>query len=109
MKKVGILLFISLLLVGCGSGKEEQKEEKKTISTQVYETIESMIEVNSRYYIMEKGITDGRIEFDTLIEEGHITKDMLRDTTDGSICDGYVEVVSGKSKVYLNCNNYKTE
>ncbi|MBR1386542.1 MAG: hypothetical protein IJ568_06900 [Bacilli bacterium] len=107
MKKIVILLLVPLLFVGCGT--KEEKEEKKTINTQIYETIENMIEVNSRYYIMEKGITDGRIEFDTLIEEGHITKDMLRDTADGSMCDGYVEVVGGKSKVYLNCNNYKTK
>ena len=107
MKKIVILLLVPLLFVGCGT--KEEKEEKKTINTQIYETIENMIEVNSRYYIMEKGITDGRIEFDTLIEEGPSTKDMLRDTADGSMCDGYVEVVGGKSKVYLNCNNYKTK
>ena len=107
MKKYLILLLTAFLLVGCG--EVEKQEEKPIINTQVYHTIEQVIETNSKYYVVEKGITDGKIEFETLIKEGLITPDLLKDKSDNSDCDGYVEVVGGNLKAYLICNNYKTE
>ncbi len=117
MKKVMIVSLSFLLLfslTGCGSENDNSEgkntgSNKKPINVQLYSTIENTISANVRYYVMEKGIQNDRIDFDTLIEEEVIDKEILKDVSDNSYCDGYVVVENGKVSTFLNCNNYKTD
>ena len=107
-----ILSIYTIFNFNIAKEKERYSEIKETFEEAVIWKLDAT--GNSKRHCEENITKEMTITADHLINNGYLKKEDMLDTSGKSYCDGYAKTFAAENcgidyKIYIKCNDYKTE